>query len=187
MKRYHITGIFGEAENGKTTYMVSHLLTEATTLEHYDEFYCNLHVQHPRVKFITYEELRRLKCPTEKGTAKALVGLDQIHKYIDARRSNSQQNVDFSQVIIESRQHGFDLIYTTWMRSVVDKRLRPFTNLYVLAQRGYRGFEYDRIDKDAGVELPLVRMPWSKAQQVWNKFDTTELIEDETIPTQQSR
>ena len=182
MKRYHITGIFGEAENGKTTYMVAHLLHEATTREHYDEFYANIHIDHPRIKFITYSELKALKAPTENGVAKALVGLDQIHKYLDSRRSSSDGNVEFSNTVIESRQHGFDMIYTTWMRSSVDKRLRPFTNLYVLAQRAPKGFEYDRIDKDTGQELPLVRMPWENAQKVWAKFDSTELIEDQTIP-----
>ena len=182
MKRYHITGVFGEAENGKTTYMVQHMLHEATTREHYDEFYSNIHIRHPRIKFITYEELKELKCPTEKGIAKALVGLDQIHKYLDARRSSSKGNSDFSGIVIESRQHGFDMIYTTWMRSAVDKRLRNFTNLYVLAQRGYRGFEYERIDKDAETVLPLVRLPWQMAEAVWNRFDSTELIQDATIP-----
>ena len=181
MKHYHITGVFGEAENGKTTYMVKDVikkLNEGT----YAHAYSNIHIRHPKVSFIHYDELLKLKAPTEKGLATHLVALDQIHRYVDARRSNSQANVDFSNWLIETRQHGVDLIYTTWMRSVVDKRLRPFTNLYVLAQRGENGFEYDLIDKEAGELGPPRLMPWSMAREVWKQFDSTELIEDDTIP-----
>ena len=180
--RYGITGVFGERENGKTTYMVKHLLKEVHSGLHYDQAFCNIEVDDPKVKKITYEELIKLKLPAPNGIPRAIVGLDQIHKYMDARRSNSAGNVKFSEVVVESRQHGFDLIYTTWMRSVVDKRLRPFTGLYVLAQRTSTGFEYDLIDKEKG-ELGIVKMPWEMAKQVWSKFDSAELIEDASIPT----
>ena len=184
MNRYHITGVFGEAENGKTTYMVKYLNQQANTREHYDEVFCNLKSvseANPKIKFIDYRGLVEFKGNTEKGIAKCLIGLDQFHKYLDARESNSLKNILTSQTMIESRQHGFDTVYTTWMRSIIDKRVRPFTNLFVLAQRGVRGFEYDRIDKNAQTELPMVRMDWPLAQQVWRLFDSTELIEDPTI------
>jgi hypothetical protein len=179
--RYGITGVFGERENGKTTYMVKHLLKEVHSGRYYDKAFCNIEVKDPKVELINYKELLELKLPAPHGIPRAIVGLDQIHKYMDARRSNSAANVAFSQMIVESRQHGFDLIYTTWMRSVVDKRLRPFTALYVLAQRAATGFEYDLIDKERG-ELGIVKMPWEMARQVWAKFDSAELIEDVTIP-----
>ena len=184
LKRYHITGVFGEAENGKTTYMVSELLNAVRTNEHYDEVYCNLKSvceSTPKIKFIDYRGLVSFKGPTKNGVARCLIGLDQFHKYLDARESGSIKNIKSTQTFIESRQHGFDTIYTTWMKSIIDKRVRPFTNLFVLAQRGRRGFEYDRIDKDAGTDLPFMRMPWEKADQVWKKFDSTELIEDPSI------
>jgi len=182
LKHYHVTGVFGEAENGKTTYMVGEVMSDADLRHDHTEFYSNIHISHPKVKFVNREEMLALRCPTDKGIAKGLLAIDQIHKYFDSRRSQSLGNKEFSDFVIESRQHGLDLIYTTWMRSAVDKRLRPFTNLYVLAQRGARGFEYTRVDKDQGTELPFVTMPWARAQQVWNRFDSTELIEDATIP-----
>ena len=184
MKRYHVTGVFGEAENGKTTYMVKYLNQQANTNQHYDEVYCNLKTAceaNPKIRFIDYRGLVGFRGPTKDGVARCLVGLDQFHKYLDARESNSIKNILTSQTMIESRQHGFDTIYTTWMRSIVDKRVRPFTNLYVLAQKGSRGFEYDLVDKDAGAELPLVTMPWELCRKVWGLFDSTELIEDPTI------
>ena len=183
MKRYHITGVFGEAENGKTTYMISELVHQARSGIYYDEVYCNLHSvcdRFPKIKFIDYRGLVNFRGPTKDGIARCLIGLDQFHKYLDARQSNSLKNIITSQVFIESRQHGFDSIYTTWMKSAVDKRVRPFTNFFVLAQRGMRGFEYDRIDKEASTE-EVVTMPAAAAQQVWRLFDSTELIEDPSI------
>ena len=182
MKRFHITGVFGEAENGKTTWMVADLNHQADTGFYYDEVYCNLKTAcKTKIRFLDYRGLLSFHGKTEDGIARCLVGLDQMHKYLDARESNSLKNILTTQAMIESRQHGFDTDYTTWMRSVVDKRLRPFTNRYILAQRGSRGFEYDSIDKDAGAEMPFTRMPWERAQDVWKKFDSTELIEDPTI------
>ena len=181
LKRYHITGIFGEAENGKTTYMISDLNHQADSGQFYDEIYCNLRSAcKTKIKFIDYRGLVNFRGKTENGVARSLIGLDQMHKYLDARQSNSIKNILTTQVFIESRQHGFDSDYTTWMKSAVDKRVRPFTNLYVLAQRGPRGFEYDRIDKESSSE-DLVIMPWPAAQDLWRRFDSTELIEDPTI------
>jgi hypothetical protein len=163
--------------------MISELVHQARSHQHYDEVYCNLRSvceQEPRIKFIDYRGLVGFKGPTRDGIAKCLIGLDQFHKYLDARQSNSLKNIITSQVFIESRQHGFDSIYTTWMKSAVDKRVRPFTNYFVLAQRSPRGFEYDRIDKDAGTE-DIVTMPYEACRQVWKYFDSTELIEDPSI------
>jgi hypothetical protein len=182
MKRYGIIGIFGDRERGKTTFMVKHMINELNNGINYDIGYANIRIDHPKIKFINYEGIKNLRLPTQNGTPRAILGIDQIHKYLDSRMSLSKRNVDFSNVMIESRQHGFDPIYTTWMRSAVDKRLRPFTQLFILAQRDSKGFLYDFVDKDGEDLGPPRRMTWEIAREVWKTFDSTELIEDPTIP-----
>ena len=184
-RRYHITGIFGEAENGKTTYMVDKISRELQSGIHYDEARCNLQSvcdRNPKIKFINYHDLVTFRGPTKDGVARTIIALDQFHKYLDSRKSQSPLNILTSQVMIESRQHGFDTIFTTWAKSSVDKRVRPFTNLFVLAQAAVKGFEYEFIDKSAG-QVQDGGMPWEYARRVWQRFDSTELIEDPTIPS----
>jgi hypothetical protein len=179
MMRYGIIGVFGNRTHGKTTYMVYHLMRTLGTI--YTKAYTNIHITGlPGVKYVKYEELKGLREPTIRGTPTAIIALDQIHRYLDARRSTSRKNVDVSGFIVESRQHGFDLIYTTWARSVVDPRLRRFTELTVLAQRvgpmeNPKGFVYQRFDHEFGA-LPTQFMDRRTAEQVWQHFDTAELV-----------
>src|SRR5437016_421369 len=107
--RYHVTGIFGDAEHGKTTWMVRNLLKEVESGEYYDEGYSNIHIGpdliydpilkktvhggHPKIKFLQYKDLISMKYPAPNGTPRVLVGLDQLHKYFYSRRSPSILNV----------------------------------------------------------------------------------------------
>ena len=197
MQRYGITGVFNEREHGKTTYMIKHVVSEVNSAINYDEAYVNIHVGpkvkkneegrdihygHPKIHFINYAEMMELNIPTRNGIPRALLALDQIPNYFDARASNTKLNIQFSKFIRESRQHGVDLIYTTWMRSEVDKRLRPFTNLIISAYSTPGGFVYKPVERETGRTLPTLRIPWTMAKAVWRYFDSTELINDPTIP-----
>jgi hypothetical protein len=193
LKRYGITGVFNDREHGKTTYMVKRILKGVNTGE-YDQAYSNIHIGpkvdkeghhygHPKIHFVDYSELIALTCPTREGLPTAIVAIDQVSNYIDSRASMSKLNREFSRFVRESRQHGVDMIYTTWMRSEVDKRLRPFTDLFVMAnQRKGGGFWYELIERKTKDFLPQQVMPLQIAKQVWTYFDSTELIEDSTIP-----
>lgn len=194
--RYGIIGIFNDREQGKTTYAVNYVLDAVRSGDQYDEAFTNIHVGplvddrgyhygEPKVSFINYAGMMNLRRPTRNGTPRALLLLDQVSNYVDARNSSSRLNIEFSRFIRESRQHGVDLIYTTWMRSEVDKRLEPFTPLIIGAVRTERGFIYNRIDRSDRKHihrLPDEIMPWSIAREVWNYFDSSELIDDPTIP-----
>lgn len=196
--RYPIIGVFNEREHGKTTFAVKYIITQINSSILYDEAYTNIHVGpkvkeengkmihygHPKIHFINYADLMKLRLPTINGTPRAIVLLDQIPNYIDARASNTKLNIEFTKWIRESRQHGLDIIYTTWMRSEVDKRMRPFTNLLVSAYRTAGGFLYKQTVRkpDAIMRLPNARIPWSQVKVIHEWFDSTELIEDETIP-----
>ena len=197
--RYGITGVFNEREHGKTTYMVKHTVSEVNSGVNYDEAYSNIHIGpkvdpktgfhygHPKIHFVNYEQMMALKLKTQNGVPRALLALDQVPNYIDARASNTKLNIDFSKFVRESRQHGLDMIYTTWMRSEVDKRLRPFTDLIIAAKRippvgPFVRFEYRRTVRETGRILPTVSIPLRMAKPVWAYFDSAELIDDPTIP-----
>jgi hypothetical protein len=194
MTRYGIIGVFNEREHGKTTFMVKHVVSEVNTGINYDEAFTNIHVGpliekktgfhygHPKIHFIDYAGIIALKQPTRNGVPRALLALDQAPNYIDSRASNSLLNRQFSKFVRESRQHGVDLIYTNWMRSEVDRRLRPFTELIVGAYKTPKGFLYKRVLRETGRILPPVRMPWRQAEATWQWFDSSELINDPTIP-----
>lgn len=192
--KFGITGLFNERKHGKTTYAVKELLMKVNSGE-YEEGYSNIHIGprikmengreihfgHPKIHFIDYAQWRALECPTRNGEATALVLIDQLPNYLDSRKSNSKLNIETSRMFRESRQHGWDSIYTTWAKSEVDRRVRPFTDLIVGAYRTKSGFLYKRVVRESGRRLPNVRIPWTMARAVWTYFDSTELIKDETI------
>lgn len=192
MQRYAVIGVFNERENGKTTFMVKDVVSKVHG-GMYDKAYFNIHVGpkvdpkglhygDPKIEYINYEGMMKLELPTVRGLPRAILGLDQISNYFDARRSNTKKNTDFSKYVRELRQHGLDLEYTTWMRSELDKRLRPFTNLVVSAVRSPTGFVYEMLDRDRHIAYEPVEMKWPQAEKTWKWFDSTELIKDPTIP-----
>lgn len=177
-KRYGIIGVIGNREQGKSTFMVRHLIRELQSKTNYTHGYCNLHVTWPGIEFLDYENLKTLHAENKSGVPTMIVGLDQIHKYMDARRALSKKNVEFSDVLIESRQHGFDLIYTTWARTSVDPRLRKFTELWVQAQRTPQGFLYTYIETETGSVIGQKILTYQEAAHTWKYFETTELVSD---------
>jgi hypothetical protein len=179
-QRYHLAAILGDAETGKTTYMVRRLIKELD-LGNYDRGYCNIHVRHPKVTFINFKEMINLKLPAPNGIPRALVALDQLHKYFDSRRSNSALNVKSTEVLIESRQHGFDVMGTTWARSAIDPRYRKFTAFLILSERINGGFQYTFVDRDVGIKDTKTMSFKQASLEAWPFFNTSELIEDTTI------
>lgn len=180
-QRYGIIGVIGNREQGKSTWMVRHLIREVQSRINYTHGYANLHITYPNIDYLDYDGLKNLRAENPKGVPTIIVGLDQIHKYMDSRRSVSKKNVEFSQIIIESRQHGFDLVYTTWARTSVDPRLRKFTDLWVSAQRTNRGFLYTYVETSSGNVIGQKLLSYAEAEHTWKYFATTELVEEYEI------
>lgn len=192
---YGITGIFNERKHGKTTFMVKDIVSKVHS-GMYDQAFFNIHVGprtrtekgrlihygDPRVHFIDYAGLMKLELPTVDGNPRAIVGIDQVSNYLDSRTPHAVRNIQTSKWIRESRQHGCDVEYNDWMRSEVDRRLRPFTDLVIAAYRTPDGFSYRRTIRESGRELKPVKIPWAMAKETWKWFDSTELIKDPTIP-----
>src|SRR5437773_9706265 len=108
--RYVIIGIFNEREHGKTTFAVKYLLSEVNSGINYDDGYTNIHIGpkvkkdsygkdihygNPKIKFIDYEGMMNLNIPSDNGTPRAILLLDQVSNYIDSRASNTKLNIEF--------------------------------------------------------------------------------------------
>jgi hypothetical protein len=175
-REYDLAGIFGNRGNGKTTYLVKRLRSEADEGKEYDEFGANIHIKDRRIPYYTYEEVQTLQRKAPHGKPRFLLGLDQMHLLFDSRASGTKQNRSFSNVIIQSRQHGFDVLYDTWMSSAIDLRLRRFTPLMILAEKVPQGFSYKFVDTEAGpIGMRLMTFQYAK-QNVFPYFDTSELV-----------
>ena len=145
LHEFGIVGYFNDRKHGKTTGMVQDIVRKVHAGE-YDQASFNIHVGpkvdskgfhfgDPKIHFINFEQLMKLELPTKNGEARAIVGLDQIANYVDARTPHAKKNRLFTKWARESRQHGCDMEYTSWMRSEVDKRVRPFTDLVINCYR----------------------------------------------------
>src|SRR5437867_3268520 len=109
LKRYGMTLIVGKRENGKTTQGVRDMVRKLDAGV-YKKGYANIHVRHPKVKYVKYEQLYRIHEPSIDGVPTAILYLDQLHKYLNSRESMSPRNKYMGDVAIESRQHGLDWI-----------------------------------------------------------------------------
>jgi hypothetical protein len=177
MERFGITIIVGERERGKTTFGVREVVTKLDNGT-YDEGYSNIHIKHKKVKFIKYEELHQIRAPTLDGQPRGILYLDQLHKYLDARQSMCQRNKYVNDVMIESRQHGLDVIGTTWRKGSIDLNFRTFSQRYIGARRFGNKFIYTFLEPESGkmyqksLSFDDCRVKW------WKYFETAELVED---------
>src|SRR5438876_980050 len=131
LKRYGMTLIVGKRENGKTTQGVRDMVRKLDAGV-YKKGYSNIDVRHPKVKRVKYEQLYKLHEPSIDGVPTAVLYLDQLHKYLNSRESMSARNQYMINVMIELRQHGLDLIGTTWAKSSIDNKVRKFLPLQVM-------------------------------------------------------
>ena len=64
--------MFNERENGKTTYMVKHVVSEVNSGVNYDQAFTNIHVGplvnaagihygHPKINFVNYEQMMLIR------------------------------------------------------------------------------------------------------------------------------
>src|SRR6266513_1915062 len=102
MNRYGITIIVGERERGKTTFGAREVISKLDDGT-YSQGYSNIHINHPKVEFIKFEDLHKIRAPTKDGQPKGILYLDQLHKYLDARQSMCARNKYMNDVMIESR------------------------------------------------------------------------------------
>ena len=176
-ERYGITLIVGERERGKTTFGVREVVTKLDRGV-YDVAYANIHIKHRKARFIKYEQLHTLRAPTLDGQPRGVLYMDQLHKYLEARQSMSPRNKYVNDVMIESRQHGLDVIGTTWRKGSVDLNFRTFGQRYVSAKRLGDRFRYFFAEPETGRLYQKDLLFADCRARWWSYFDTAELVED---------
>ena len=177
MNRYGLELILGDRERGKTTLGVLEMVSKLDSLL-YLKGYGNITIDHPKYKKIRYEDLHKLREPAPNGVPTALLYLDQLHKYLDSRQPMSPRNKYVNDVMIESRQHGFDVTGTTWGYSFIDLRYRKFANLEIQAKRLSSAFLYKFWDRER-MRIWQKRLSFEDCEKRWfHYFDTAELVED---------
>lgn len=187
-KRYNLIGVIGDAEDGKTTWAARHMKMELNLPEEervYTKGFANLHYRNsPEVTFTNYAGLKCLDLATKDGVPQAVAHVDQIHKYCDSINWNTKEAKEFIDTVIECRQHGVDLVMTTWAKSAFHPRIRKFVKLWVGCSQQADGFHYDYYDSDAKTFITppngLV-LKFEQAQSVWPFFNTGELVNDDTL------
>lgn len=191
---YGISGMFNDRGEGKTTGLVKTGVMEQISRRHYVRVYANIHTgaqidedtgYHfgwPFIDYVTFDQVANWHFKAPRGVPRVLLLLDQIHKYLEPRESMTRKNRKVIKTIIESRQHGFDVMYDTWGRRRVDPAIRPYTRLVIEAhaiRRGTRivGFRYDRFVRDGG-RLRTLTLPISQAEKIFQLFDSNEIVEE---------
>jgi ABC-type dipeptide/oligopeptide/nickel transport system ATPase component len=66
-----------------------------------------------------------------------LVLCDEIWIWLDAREFMKKTNKTLSRILLKSRRHGLDIIYTAQDFSQVDKRLRNVTDIVINPELSY--------------------------------------------------
>lgn len=200
--RWPIIGVFRPREQGKTTYAVQYVIRKVHEGITYDKAFTNIHVGpkidektgyhygDPAIRFVNYAEMMELKEPTVNGIPRAILLVDQVPNYADCRAPNFKGTLQFLEFNREARQHGVDMIYTAWSEDEPDKRLVDNTDLVVKCSRVVDGFVYDRFWRDRlsarWRRLPPEKIKMEQAMDVFEWFDSAELIDDPTLPKRSS-
>ena len=107
--------------------------------------------------------------------------LDEIQTLMDARRSASRSNVDFSLFISQCRKRGFNVIYTSQYLNGADIRLRQLTDKLVWCVAVYKtgdelkGFKYIKFDVMTGkYKIQFIRE--SVASVFYKFYNTYEVV-----------
>lgn len=125
------------------------------------------------------------------------LGLDEIHIFLDSRRSTSKKNTYLSYFILQTRKRGVNLYATTQFLSQIDIRLRNVCD-YVVKCEAYiklkKGFEKvtpirasKGLSKEEGENLwilnttitpagEIIKKQMFRASKYFNLYDTKQII-----------
>lgn len=171
----------GSMGSGKTLSMVRQ------AYEYYLDGYkilSNMKLNFPYQKITSKDIVEFAK--NKKGLYNTIVLIDELHIFLDSRRSASRKNLIGSYFITQTRKQKVKLLGTTQHRHQIDRRVRDNTDLFIDCEK---------------IELPTTlngkkvllftnhintRESYEKVRFVGNKYfnlyDTEELIfDDETI------
>lgn len=115
----------------------------------------------------------------------AVVLADEFYLWVESRMSGTRKKqLPLTYAILQSRKHGFDLIYTTQLLSSIDKRAKNLTGKLLIA---VEFFTYELIDLSTFPPTSQV-LEWENHDWVFDKFNTHEVVSvDEMVEAQEGK
>lgn len=171
-----ILHIIGKPRQGKG------VLTSKLALDHADAggiVDSNYHMDSPNVHWIDfYELLTFLKKPRQ--TPQHLLVIDELPGWCDSYVSQSKSSRFATHFLNQSQKLGYDLIFTSQRSMRADINFRELSDCRLRAEKKEGYFKYHVLDPDEineDVETgKTLKLPFSLAQQFWNRFDTYEAV-----------
>ena len=136
-----IIGIFGLEGSGKTLLSVMY-----GTYFHFKRYRIIANVKSFKYADFNFEKdfmflLNDIADKRKNGQKipRTIAIVDEVTQYLDARESMKPLNRKLSRKLLQIRKYGIDLIYTTQLYDLNDKRLRKTTEIFV--QPEYHEFD----------------------------------------------
>lgn len=104
---------------------------------------------------------------------RCLLILDEAYAYLESRVSMSKLNRYMSYILFQSRKRGIDIVITAQLSGTIDNRFLDLADMFVVCKQTKEGFLYAFSN---GRATTIKKMSFSKASQIWNKYDTTQVI-----------
>lgn len=140
-----LIGFIGGRGSGKTLSLIKYVL--ARYRSGFD-IYTNIAIRFPKEKgcgkvySLNFNEfIKRFKCKNYQ-MKNCVIVLDELHVFIDSRRSNSPRNILFNKFVTQSRKRSVDVYYTTQDTNIqsfllcgqVDLRTRKWTDEIIFSE-----------------------------------------------------
>lgn len=124
-----IVGFTGIMGSGKTLSLTRRVYQEYNKGK---KIYSNMHFNFPYER-ITKEKLLAYK-QDHTLFNNCVIVIDEIHVFIDSRRSMSKGNVDIGHLLVMTRKLSVALFWTSQQSHQVDKRLRSNTDIMIYCE-----------------------------------------------------
>jgi hypothetical protein len=164
-----IVGFFGFQRSGKTA--LAMLLSRTLNKMYGIEIYTNIDT------YGSTQEISKLTDIPNDGKSKIFLW-DEIHFSMDSR--NISKNVDFTPFVSTLGKQKILLLYTCPTPDLVDKRIRKFTNHFVIAKGDKQNIYYQFVDPLKGNVSSLYKK--SKNQKLFEYLNyNSDLVIPNTI------
>jgi hypothetical protein len=154
--------IRGDVGSGKT------LLATMWAMEDQRTIRANYHIKKKGFVLLEPEDLHNLDSAT-------LAIIDEAWAWLESRLSGKPINLFLSYILFQSRKKQLDLILTTQLGEVIDKRFRQMSNFIIDCEQIPEGFLYQITPR--GKRPHTVFLALEDAEKIYPCYDTMEQID----------
>lgn len=130
-----LIGIFGNLSSGKTLLGVK-LLKDEYDKDSSVKIIANLQLKGMKYYKVSLDQLISLSKRDPEFFNNSLLFIDELHNVVDARRSSSALNTEYTQFITQVGKLNCTLVYTSQVfQSQIDVRIRELTDFIIFCNR----------------------------------------------------